>query len=161
MAECWFSRKEEGRMIISNNKAFQIFLEMIDLGEECPLTGSGNSMRPLLKDEEDILIMTSIKGKTLRVGDIILYERKDGQFVIHRLYKKGTKNTFWFVGDNQFCVERDVSIEQLRAVAKSIIRNGKAIDCEHGIIRSLLTFYMYIRVIAFSLYQSVKQLIKA
>lgn len=139
--------------LAASDNAMNIFLDVINSGEDCPLIGSGNSMRPFLKNENDILMMTSVKRKKLKVGDIVLYRRSNGQYVIHRLYKICTDGTFCFVGDNQYWVERNISREQIIAKAKSVITNGKAINCEGGIHRQIYTVGMLLRVNTFRLYR--------
>jgi len=141
--------KEKSGLKISNSsyKAMRIFLEMIESGEECPLTGSGNSMRPFLRGEEDILIMMPVNSSTIRAGDIFLYQRDDGIYVIHRLYKICSDGTCWFIGDNQLYLEKNIALNQLRAKAKCVVKNGKAISCEHGFIRCYYTLRMRCRVL--------------
>ena len=138
---------------ITSDRAMELFLNLINSGEDCPLTGSGNSMRPFLKNENDILLMTSIKGKKLKVGDIVLYQRDNNQYVIHRLYKICPNGTFCFVGDNQYQVEYNVLGDQLIAKAKAVIINGKAINCEHSLVRKKYAIRMFLRVKAFRLYR--------
>ena len=133
----------------------RIFFEMIESGEECPMTGTGNSMRPFIKNEDDILIMASLKGKPVREGDIILYQRENGQYVIHRLYKVCPNGTCWFIGDNQFHLEKNIKQAQLRARVKYIIKNGKPISCEKGPSRYYFTQRMNFRVLVGKLYDSV------
>ena len=103
-------------------------------------------MRHFLKSEKDILMMTPAKGKEIHRGDIIQYIRQDGRMVIHRVYKDCTDGTIWFVGDNQWCVERNISRSQLIAKAKQVIKEGKVYDCEKGFTRRKYTAYMIIRV---------------
>ena len=130
----------------SSTKAMQIFLELIKSGEECPLTGTGNSMYPFLKDEKDIITMMPIDKKKIRVGDIFLYQRDDGIIVVHRLYKICSDETFWFAGDNLSYVEKNIKISQLRAKARYVTRNGRTISCEQGFIRSFYTIRMICKV---------------
>ena len=103
-------------------------------------------MRPFLNSKEDIILMTPVDRKQVRRGDIILYRRLDGGMVIHRVLKKCTDNTFWFVGDNQYTVEKNVDSSQLIAKAKAILKHGKVYNCEKGITRKMYTVYMIVRV---------------
>ena len=131
----------------SSIKAMQIFLELIKSGEECPLTGTGISMYPFLKDEKDIITMMPVKKNKIRVGDVLLYQRDDGIFVIHRLYKICKDETLWFVGDNLYYLEKNIRFSQLRAKAKYVTRNGETISCEHGFVRFFYTIRMKCRVV--------------
>lgn len=148
--------KEISRLCSPSYKDFRIFLELIESGEDVPLTGSGNSMRPFLRDEKDVLIMTSPIGREIATGDVVLYQRDNGQLVIHRVYKRCKDGTFCFVGDNQWSLERNISPHQFCAVAKKVVKEGKAIDCERGLLKNCFIVRMYIRVIAFKLLKTVK-----
>lgn len=145
---------------ITPDTMMKLFLEVIKSGEDCPLTGSGNSMRPFLKNEKDILIMTTVEGKKLKVGDIVLYQRSNCHYVIHRLYKICTDGTFCFIGDNQYYVERNILRNQIIAKAKSAIINGKVINCERGFLRQRYIMQMILRVNVFRLYRLLSTLKK-
>ena len=149
-----------GNLQITSDIAMKLFLEVIKSGEDCPLTGSGNSMRPFLKNEKDILIMTAVEGNKLKVGDIVLYQRSDFHYVIHRLYKICTDGTFCFVGDNQYYVEQNILRNQIIAKAKSVIINGKVINCERGFLRQRYIMQMILRVNVFRLYRLLASFLK-
>lgn len=125
--------------------AVSAVLEMIKDGGCYPIRGSGHSMRPFL-DENDILMVTALKGKKIRVGDILLYERDNGKFVFHRVYKIHRDGTYSFVGDNQYRAENGIRHDQLRAYVTRVIRKDREIDCEKLSIRIPMVIYMWYRV---------------
>ena len=132
-------RINDSRMVVS------VVLEMIKDGGSYPLSGSGYSMKPFLC-ENDTLILTSVEGRRIRVGDILLYERDNGKFVLHRVYKVKRDGTFEFVGDNQYKAEKGIRQDQLRAYVEKVIRNGKEIDCGKPFIRIAAIINMLYRV---------------
>lgn len=146
MEECLSNNKNVG-ISSSSNKTIRIFLELIKSGEECPLTGSGSSMRPFLRDENDILIMKQVDRDKIKVGDIYLYQRADETYVIHRLYKHELNETLSFIGDNQYYLEKGIKLTQLKAKAKCVIRNGRVISCEHGCLHTFYILRMKLRVL--------------
>ena len=47
----------------------------------------GTSMWPLLKEGKSRVQVEAKEGKQVRKGDIVLYRRKDGTLVLHRIIK--------------------------------------------------------------------------
>lgn len=91
-----------------------------------PITGT--SMLPLLVQGRDTVTLSKIQprgGKlSLCVGDLPLYRRKDGAFVLHRIVKI-ENGTYTMCGDNQFILEKGITEEQLIGVVSAITRDGK------------------------------------
>ncbi len=86
-----------------------------------PITGT--SMLPLLVQGRDTVELSRIDSP-LKIGDLPLYRRKDGAFVLHRIV--GIENgKYTMCGDNQFILEKGIEPEQLIGVVTSITRNGK------------------------------------
>lgn len=72
--------------------------EVIAAGGSFRLYPRGTSMQPMLVEGEDSVELTA--AEPYRVGDVLLYRRENGQFVLHRLI--GTVgDTLVFCGDNQ------------------------------------------------------------
>lgn len=154
-----FAKIDESKDLIDSKMAIKAVLDMIENGEMYPIKGSGDSMRPFL-NEKDTLIVTAVGDRKIRAGDILLYERANGQYVFHRVYKDCKNKQYSFVGDNQFFVEKGIRRDQLRAYVKKVIRNGKEIDCERGCIRGLMIIRMYMRVNVFRLYYLCRKIRK-
>ena len=60
----------------------------------------GTSMWPLLKEGKCRVKVTAAEGKILKKGDIVLYRRKDGTLVLHRIMKV-EEDGFRVCGDHQ------------------------------------------------------------
>ena len=76
----------------------------------------------------------------------MLYERNNGQFVFHRLYKIERDMSFTFIGDNQVLMEKNIQRNQILAQVKSITRNGHEIDCSRIENRVFRILYIKCRV---------------
>lgn len=99
-----------------NNKNFTI-----------PITGT--SMLPLLVQGRDSVTLKKCNGP-LKKGDLPLYRRKDGAFVLHRVVKVENQNTYTMCGDNQFLKEKGITGEQIIGIVTEITRKGKKFSVE-------------------------------
>ena len=81
----------------------------------------GVSMLPLLLEGKSYVVVESV-NRDLQVGDLPLFIRSDGSYIIHRLVKiEG--NRYYTLGDN--CIRGEVSTrEHIIGVVKEINRNG-------------------------------------
>ena len=82
------------------------------------LTVTGGSMLPLLAGGRDRVTLGPVPER-LRRGEVLLYRRADGSYVLHRLTGFGQDGTLVFCGDRQTEPERGIRPEQViaRAVA--------------------------------------------
>ena len=87
----------------------------------------GTSMWPLLKEGKTRVQVEVKEGKQVRKGDIVLYRRKDGTLVLHRIIKVDY-DTFLVCGDHQWKQMEQVQEEQILAVAQGFFKNGNYID---------------------------------
>jgi hypothetical protein len=93
---------------------------------------TGNSMEPLLRHLQDGVNI--IPPEKIRRGDIVLFDRKNGRYALHRVIRKG-KTGFSMAGDNQWYMERDLPYDQIIGVVSSIQRKGKRIPCDRFFLR--------------------------
>ena len=89
-------------------------------------TTVGVSMRPLIKQGRDLLIVTKPQGR-LKKYDIPLYKRKNGQYVLHRVVKV-KDDGYVILGDNCIKWENDIKDDQIIGVLTSLVRKGKEVD---------------------------------
>ena len=86
------------------------------------LAVTGYSMLPKLRQGRDTVILAPVSGQ-LKLGDIALYQRENGSYVLHRVVSV-TPEAYSFCGDNQAELE-PVTHQQLIAVVSGYIRSGK------------------------------------
>lgn len=90
-----------------------------------PLTVTGNSMSPFLIHGRDS-VWLSRPPRPVRRGDILLYRRENGMYVLHRVYKV-TKESYTMLGDAQTEPERGIRAEQVIAVVTRVERKGQCL----------------------------------
>lgn len=91
--------------------------------EALPVTISGNSMAPFLKHGRDTVFLSKI-SRPIRRGDMILYRRPSGAYILHRVYK-AKNGVMTMIGDAQVSLEPGVPQENAEAMVSSVIRKGK------------------------------------
>ena len=84
----------------------------------------GTSMLPMLRQGIDHVVLSPLPRK-LKKYDLPLYQRKDGQFVLHRVIKVG--ETYSCIGDNQFIVEHGLEHTQMIGLVTAFYRDKKEI----------------------------------
>ena len=95
--------------------------------ENVPVPVRGVSMQPFLRNGDFAYLVPL--GEQIRKGDILLYQRPNGQYVLHRVYRIDKQGTFWMLGDSQYQPE-PVKREQLRAKTAFVRCGGK--ECGPG-----------------------------
>ena len=103
-----------------------ILLEVIESGGEFRFYPRGTSMLPLLRQERDSVVL--VRPNRLSRGDICLYRRANGKFVLHRLMKIERDHSLTFCGDNQTALERGVPRAAVIARVSAIYRDDKRIE---------------------------------
>ena len=106
-----------------NNSTFE---EIIRRDGRLIYTNGGDSMRPLIRECLDLLIMTNPDGK-LKKYDVPLYRRDTGQYVLHRVLKV-RKEDYVICGDNRWQKEYGVTDRQIIGVLTAVVRDGREIS---------------------------------
>lgn len=114
---------ESNIRILSAEELIPPLLELLEATDCVPLVISGNSMNPFLVHHRDTVYLSKIR-RSLKRGDMILYRRDSGKFVLHRIYQ-AEHGTFTLVGDAQTTLERGIRPDQVWAVVTSVRRKGK------------------------------------
>lgn len=102
---------------------------LVEEGKDVPLLISGSSMTPFLVHHRDTILFGQ-PDRTLRKGDMVFYQRLNGQFVMHRIWKV-KPDGYYIVGDAQTEIEGPVKREQIFALVKKVQRKGKWIGPEN------------------------------
>jgi hypothetical protein len=85
------------------------------------LVVTGNSMWPLFRHMRDRVLLAP--HKSCKKGDIVLYQRENGKFVLHRIVKT-EEETSICCGDNQ-CEKEIIKNDWVLAVVTDFERKGK------------------------------------
>lgn len=100
-----------------------VLKELVEEGREVSMLISGSSMSPFLCHGRDRVFFKA-PDRPLRVGDVVFYRRRSGQFVLHRVCKV-KDGGFFIVGDAQTVIEGPVSREQIFALVTKVQRKGR------------------------------------
>ena len=97
--------------------------QLLQQAEAVPLVISGNSMSPFLVHGRDKVYLSKLTRPPKR-GDMILYRRKNGRYILHRIYRV-REGQYDLIGDGQLVIERGICHEQILATVCAVHRKGK------------------------------------
>ena len=101
------------------------FEDVIERDGRLVYTNVGDSMRPLIRQDRDILIIEKYEGR-LKKYDVPLYKRDSGQYVLHRVLKV-RENDYVICGDNRYYKEYGITDRHIIGVLTAVVRNGKEV----------------------------------
>jgi len=117
--------------VLDTEKYLDAVCLMISQGHKnVPVPVKGVSMRPFLRNG-DFAYLAPLPEKVKR-GDILLFQRENKQYVLHRVYKIRRDGIILLLGDSQLTPE-PVAAHQLRAKASFVRCGGE--DCRPGSFR--------------------------
>lgn len=112
----------------SKEKDSSILLKMLAENIDVTITVTGDSMFPLWRHKRDTVVLTKCDKTTLKKGDIPLYRRTTGQYVMHRIIKVNHES-YNLCGDAQTQIEYNLPTENVIAVVKAFTRKEKNYCC--------------------------------
>ena len=121
---------------------YPLIAESLEQGSEVYITVRGGSMAPFLQDGRDEAVLAPLGDRRIRRGDIVFYQRRNGQYVMHRVYALAADGAMTMLGDAQQTLEPGIRPEQLRAFVPRVVRKGKEISCEQGMWHRLMKIYL-------------------
>lgn len=130
--------------IVRLDELMPLIREQLAAGASVRFSPHGTSMLPMLKDGRDQVILSPLPDK-LRKYDLPLYQRENGQYVLHRIVK--VKDGYTCMGDNQFVPEKGLRRDQMIAVVTCFVRKGKAYSTECLAYRAYCRFWCAVRPI--------------
>ena len=118
--------------------------EQLAQGRSVTFFPRGVSMLPMLREGRDSVTLSPAPDR-LKKYDIPLYQRANGQYVLHRVVKAG--KTYTCIGDNQFVYENGILHGQIIAVCTAFTRDGRKISVKSPVWRFYAVFWHYTRFI--------------
>ena len=106
-----------------------------------PVPIRGIRMRPFLYDG-DYAYLSPLPGK-IKKGDILLFQRENRQYVLHRVVDAGS--TYTCIGDNQFVPEFGVEHIQVLAMVTAFYRGERRWTVSAPAYRFYCVFWHYSR----------------
>lgn len=99
-----------------------LFREQLAAGSRVRFFPNGTSMLPMIRQGMDSVTLSPLPAR-LKKHDLPLYQRDDGQFVLHRILHVG--QTITCIGDNQYDRETGLRRDQMIGLVTAFSRNGK------------------------------------
>ena len=111
-------------LIVDTKEYLNTICQLLQEGkQDLPVPVTGNSMCPFLHPG-DIVYLN--RYTELEKGDIVLFTRFDGSFVLHRIYRIEPDGSYLILGDNQLLPE-PVPADRIHAIVTSVRIKEKAI----------------------------------
>ena len=118
--------------MVGMDEIMPLVREKLALGGTATIPVRGVSMRPMLKEGRDSVVLSPIRG-TLKKRDIALYQRADGSYILHRIAAVG--ECYTCIGDAQFVFEKGLVPSQMIAVVTAVRRGTRTIPITHPFYR--------------------------
>lgn len=99
--------------------------KLLEEGNIIQIKPQGYSMYPLFLPGRDAVQIEKADITKVKRGDVLLYRRKEGILVLHRVYRR-KKDGLYMVGDNQTEIEGPLALSQVRGKMIAVKRNGKS-----------------------------------
>ena len=113
------------RRVVDTREYVDVLRGLTDEGKEVSMLVAGSSMNPFLSHYRDTIFFRK-PDRPLRRGDMVFYQRENGQYVMHRVFHV-KKDGLYIVGDAQSEIEGPVRPEQVFAIITCVVRKGKRI----------------------------------
>ncbi len=121
-----------------------IMIEKLNSGGTVTFTPRGKSMLPMLRDGEDVVVLSKPSGR-IHLFDVIFYRRTNGVYVLHRVVNFDSDGSYVLCGDNQFELEHGVKDDDIIGVVTAFYRKGKAYKINSVTYRLYINFWHYSR----------------
>ena len=132
----------------------------MDTSGSALLTVTGWSMLPMLHNRKDTVTICPVTG-SCKATDVILYQRDNGQYVLHRIVKVG--ETYTCIGDNQYQYETGVRHDQMIGLVTGFYRDQEyhsATELSHRVYRFLWHHSRWLRPRVQAVKSKIRRLIK-
>ena len=112
--------------VLSPEELMGPLLGLLEETDAVPLVISGGSMTPFLVPKRDSVYLSKA-DRELKRGDMVLYRRDNGQYVLHRVFCV-ENGLYTMVGDAQTVLEPGIRGDQIRAVVTAVRRKEKLLQ---------------------------------
>lgn len=103
-----------------------IIRRVTESGGEFELYPRGTSMLPLICEGRDSVMLSALPAE-LVAGDVVLYRRDGGAYVLHRIVGREGES-YTMCGDNQYLPEKGIRRDQMISFVSAFIINGRRIE---------------------------------
>lgn len=117
---------EHNVKVVAPEVLVEPLLGLLEETESVPLVISGSSMTPFLVHGRDTVYLSKVRHP-LKRGDMILYRRSSGNYILHRIYRVEDAS-YTLVGDAQTQLESGIRPDQVLAQVTAVRRKGKLLQ---------------------------------
>lgn len=112
--------------VVDTREYVGMLKELTEEGREVSMLIAGSSMSPFLIHERDMIYFKK-PDRELKKGDMVFFQRRSGQFIMHRIWKVRPEG-YYIVGDAQTQIEGPVERDQIFAQITKVRRKGKWLE---------------------------------
>ena len=112
--------------VVDTREYVGMLKELTEEGREVSMLIAGSSMSPFLIHERDMIYFKK-PDRELKKGDMVFFQRRNGQFIMHRIWKVRPEG-YYIVGDAQTQIEGPVERDQIFARITKVRRKGKWLE---------------------------------
>ena len=143
---CTSKRMEKNKIINLDTENFiDLSSEILGAGKQIRVNASGNSMYPMIR-EGDLLLIQPIMEVCVRLGEVILLKKSNVRLLAHRVIKKiRRRGSICYVtqGDHTSINDGCIPLADILGVVKSIERDGRIINSSNLIYKMLGKFMVF------------------
>lgn len=99
---------------------------LIEQDHDVTLPVVGSSMTPFLVGDRDSVHICPLGGRQPGKGDIVLYQRANGRYILHRIVRTHA-DSYDLLGDAHDRIEGGIHQKQIFGVVNACIRKGKSV----------------------------------
>lgn len=103
----------------------------------------GTSMLPMLKQGRDVFTVSAYRGGKLKKYDVVLFKRKSGEYILHRIVKTPDDGTYVLMGDNCCYKESGIRKEDILGVMISFDHRGRTISTDSALYKFYSRIWCY------------------
>lgn len=109
---------------VANEEYLPVLRELLREGKTVSLNISGSSMAPFFVHQRDRVLLSPVT-ETLKKGDIAIFQRQDGRYVLHRICRVTGDKQYYFIGDAQTEAEGPIQREQIFGIVTAVCRKNR------------------------------------
>lgn len=109
--------------IVDIDAYMPVLRELLMQGQSVSLTVTGESMSPFLRHGRDQIRLAAVTAPPQR-GDMVCFQRRNGQYIMHRVLRQMRDGNYAIIGDGQQQVEAPITPQQIFAVVTQVCRKG-------------------------------------
>lgn len=113
--------------MVDINEYLPVLIDIINEDRDVNLLVSGSSMAPFLCHQRDTIIISK-PHQPFKRGDMVFYQRDNGQYVMHRIHHIDKNGMLFIVGDAQTLIEGPIRPNQVFGIIHKVIRKGKLLQ---------------------------------